>query len=56
MLDLDHLPGGIQRKPKSQNGEYKKQIEMQLKEFKQKFEELKRKAAEFKQDAKGEFD
>jgi len=41
--------------PKNQNGEYQKQIEMKLKEFKQNIEELKGKAAELKEDAKREF-
>ena len=40
---------------KDQMGEYQKQSETKLKEFKQKVEELKSKAAELKEDAKAEF-
>ncbi len=39
-----------------QKGEYQKQSEAKLKEFKQKTEELKGKAVELKKDAKKEFD
>ena len=41
---------------KDRKGEYQKQIETKLKEFKQKMEELNGKAVELKENAKKEFD
>jgi peptidoglycan hydrolase CwlO-like protein len=50
------VPGvALSASPKSEKGDYQKQIETKLKEFRQKLEELKGKATELKEDAKAEF-
>ncbi len=53
---LTGLQVSVSANPEDQRGEYQKQSESKLKEFKQRADELKTKAEELRRDVKREFD